>query len=96
MNKNNQKINGLSEKEQKELEQLDNPNIEFMGPTVSPLFSIFTSQKNYSLKARKERVIKLRVKMRLVELGLNPDNDFNEYYRIMEEEEKRFDERFKK
>jgi hypothetical protein len=83
---------GLTKEEQEELELLDNPQIEFMGPIISPAINMFFQ----NLKSRKARVIKLRVKMRIAKLGLNPDLNYNDYYKIEQEEENRFDERFKK
>jgi hypothetical protein len=58
---------GLTEKEFKELELLDNPEIEFMGQAMSPAMNMF----NKGFKKRRERVINLRTKMRMTELNLD-------------------------
>lgn len=92
MKKNRDKLVGLTEKEEKELEMLDDPNVEFFTPSFNPIWWLVKDK----FKSRKERVVKLRIKKRMAELNLNPQKDFGEYYRIMEEEEKRFDERFNK
>jgi hypothetical protein len=92
MDKNKNEITGLTEEEEKELGQLDNPQIEFMGPSLS----IFAGLIKDKFSSRKEKVVKLRMKKRMAELNINPQKDFSVYYTIMEEEEKRFDERFNK
>jgi hypothetical protein len=90
--------NPLTEKEKKELELLDNPKEQRMGsisgiilPAV--LLSLLDPLSNKA--ARKRKVVGLRVKMRAYELDLDVDNNWQEYYKTREEEEKRFDERFK-
>ena len=84
----------LSEKEKKELEILDNPDMKYLSPSggIAPI--ILDSFFN-SLSRRKEKVVDLRTKIRISELGIDPDKDWQQYYKIREEEEKRFDERFK-
>lgn len=84
----------LSEKEKKELEILDNPDIKYLTPASGVVPIILDSFFN-SLSKRKGRVVDLRTKMRINELGIDPDKDWQRYYKIREEEEKRFDERFK-
>lgn len=91
MKKNKQ---ALSEEEKKELEILDNPDIEYLSPSggiVSIVFDLFFN----SSSKRKEKVVNLRTKMRMSELGIDPSKEWQQYYKIREEEEKRFDERFK-
>ena len=84
----------LSEREKKELEILDNPDIGYLSPSGGVVPIVLDSFFN-SLSKRKERVVDLRTKMRINELGIDPDKDWQRYYKIREEEEKRFDERFK-
>ena len=84
----------LTEKEKKELEMLDNPDIEYFSPASGGLFS---SLINSNLAGnRKERVVELRIKIRMEEAGLNENEDWQKYHEIQNEEENRFDERFKK
>lgn len=86
----------LTEKERKELEELDNPNIEYFSPAggmFAILGTLFTSKGNKG--RRKERVVSIRTKIRINELGIDPNKDYQAYYEIVKEEEKRFDERFK-
>ena len=80
----------LNDKEARELSVLDNPDVEFLGPsTVTGLVGgLF--QKN----ARKERVVKLRMKLRMEELGLDPKRDWKRVIDLAKEEEERFDARF--
>ncbi len=85
----------LSEKRKKELEMLDNPEIQTLSSSWNPFGSFLFGDKIGNLTKRKERVVELRIKMRLEELGLNANKDFQRYYQIREEEERRFDERFK-
>lgn len=80
----------LTEKEKKELEILDNPNVEFLSPSYGPIIATFLYSKN----KRKERVIELRTKKRMEELGLHPKKDWQKYYKIRKEEEERFDKKF--
>jgi len=91
-----EKSDSLTDKEKKELELLDNPKEQRM-PSFTGSFQIFTNFLNplISKARRKERVAELRTKMRMSELGLNEHNDWKRYYEIKEEEEKRFDDRFK-
>ena len=84
----------LSDKEKKELEMLDNPEIQALSSSWNPIFSIFADPIS-NLSKRKKRVVRLRIKTRLEELGLDAKKDFQRYYQIHEEEERRFDERFK-
>ncbi|MEK7071983.1 MAG: hypothetical protein AAB849_01965 [Patescibacteria group bacterium] len=80
----------LSEKEKKELEMLDNPQIEYTVPSTAGIFSfLFNRSSN-----RKDRAVELRTKMRMDELGLDPQIEHGRYYEIRAEEEKLFDERF--
>jgi len=83
----------LSEKEKEELAELDNPEVKSLSSAWNPVFSIFTDSIS-DLRKRKKRVVKLRTKMRLEELGLDADRDYQMYYQICGEEEKRFDKRF--
>ena len=125
----------LTEKEKKELEMLDNPNIKsitiekyrFIPPVIVVLFSIvmvfssflllipFDSSsfsaniliigliiygnivyfKKDNIIKRRERVVKLRTKMRLYELQIDSWKNRQKYHEIVKEEEKRFNERFK-
>ncbi len=92
--------NPLTEKEKKELEVLDNPaeqRMESITGSIVPslLFGFFKPDPIKNKSARKKRVVKLRIKMKAYELDIDTDKDWQEYYKIREEEEKRFDERFK-
>lgn|GEM_PF-2480507 len=49
-----------------------------------------------STNKRKERVVELRTKMKMEELGLDEKTDWQKYYEIEKEENERFDIRFKK
>ena len=82
----------LTEKEKKKLEVLDNPDIEYLSPSSGMIPFMVAS----SIDSRKNKVVKLRTKMRLYELQIDPDQNHQEYYKIVEEEEQRFNERFKK
>lgn len=84
----------LTEKERKELEALDNPDVEFLSSPIGGIFSIL-SRRSY-IKNRKKRVVELRTKIRIEEEGLDKSKDSQKYYGIRSEEEKRFDDRFKK
>ena len=96
----------LTEKEKRELKIIDNPNIKFYPWLLARIISLViwgTFGQRYfaplkiryaELKKRKDRVVKLRTKMRLQELQIDP-KDYQAYYKIVREEEKRFDERFK-
>jgi hypothetical protein len=88
----NKNMQGLTEKERKELEILDNPKIEFLSSPISagPLVKIFGKHG----KNRKDKVVELRTKMRIKELGIDPDRNWQRYYQIRREEEERFDKRF--
>ena len=82
----------LNEKEKKELETLDNPNVKFMSPpTIMSIMIKFFSAK----RKRKKKVVNLRTRIKVNELGIDPNKNHQEYYKIVKEEEKRFDERFK-
>jgi len=67
-------------------------NVKFMSPPVAIpiLIDIFSGKRK-----RKKRVVNLRTRMKLHELQIDPSKDHEIYHRIIEEEEKRFDERFK-
>jgi len=84
----------LSEKEKRELEILDNPNIKYLTPSGG-FFSIILDSLFHSSSRRKERVVYLRTKIRINELGIDIKKERQRYYEIREEEQKRFDERFK-
>lgn len=84
----------LTEEEKKELEMLDNPEVEYFSSSTGGIFSnLFTGG---GVKSRKEKVVNLRMKIRMEELGLDENKDWNKYYEIEKEEEERFDNRFKK
>ena len=90
--------NSLTEEEKKELQLLDNPAEQRMGGVAGSIFPIAlfglgNPLANKSL--RKKKVVEFRIKMRAYDSDLDIDKDWQEYYRIREEEEKRFDERFK-
>ena len=81
----------LTEKERKELELLDNPNVQFLSPAFGgPLLALFGKYGN----RRKARVVQLRTKMRMGKLGLDPKKDHQKYSQIIAQEEDRFDKRF--
>lgn len=89
---------GLTDEEAQELDMLDNPpdpRVKFLAPSVGALGWLLFSRKANSPKDRRDRVVELRTKMRMAELGQGPQKDFQEYYRIVGEEEKRFDQKFK-
>ncbi|HOX61209.1 MAG TPA: hypothetical protein PLV72_04390 [Candidatus Magasanikbacteria bacterium] len=80
----------ITEAEKKELEFLDNPQVQLGTPASGAIaFLAFNT-----LNKRKERVTELRTKLRMEELGLNENKDWQKFYEIRAEEEKRFDERF--
>ena len=79
----------LSEAEKKELEYLDKPGIEFIAPATGVLAYLILNKPNN----RKERVVELRTKLRMEELGLDDTKDWQKYYEIRAEEEKEFDKR---
>ena len=81
----------LTEKERKKLEVLDNPEVEFLTPAFGFLLDLFGPLQK---KRRKWRVVRLRTKMRMGELGLNLRGNNQKYYEIMTEEKDRFDRRF--
>lgn len=85
----------LNDKEKDELVMLNNPNVKFFSSSSAPIISRFLGSGHQNLSKRKERVVELKTKLRINELGLNPNKDWQEYYRIREEEERLFDERFK-
>ena len=78
--------NGISAKETKELEILDNPSVQFTAPATAGLLLP---------NKRRDRVVKLRVKMRMAEEGLDEKTNWQRYYQLIQEEERRFDDRFK-
>lgn len=84
----------LSEKEKTELETLDNPEIKSFSSSFNPMAS-FLADNISNISRRKERVVNLRIKMRMDELGLDPNKDWQRYYAFQKEEEERFDKRFK-
>jgi len=81
-------MNSLTAKEQKELKELENPNLKYLAPSAGSLPWIF---KN-SLIPKKERIIELRTKKRLAELKIDIKKEPQKYYKILREEEKKFDE----
>ncbi|HBZ36595.1 MAG: hypothetical protein UV92_C0002G0003 [Parcubacteria group bacterium GW2011_GWA1_43_27] len=83
--------NGISAKETKELEILDNPSVQFTAPATAGLLLPFIMNPN----KRRDRVVKLRVKMRMAEEGLDEKTNWQRYYQLIQEEERRFDDRFK-
>jgi hypothetical protein len=87
----------LTEEERKELELLDNPAEQRMGNIAGGLPAMLFGMGDplTNKKKRKEKVVELRTKMRMFELDLDSNKDWQKYYEIREEEEKRFDERFK-
>ncbi len=92
--------NPLTDEETKELETLDNPAEQRMGniTSLTPYFfsKIFGGGDPLTNKsARRKRVVELRTKMKMFELDLDSNSDWQKYYDIRGEEEKRFDERFK-
>lgn len=82
----------LSEKERNELLFMDDPNVKYSSPSGGIWLVIFGSK---SSKHSKKRVVELRTKMRMEKLGFNKRDNAKEYKAIKEEEEKRFNERFK-
>lgn len=82
----------LTEKEREMLEELDNPEVVFTG--ISLVGSLFSSRGG--LNARKRKVVKLRMKMRAEELGIDPKKDWQKMIQLENEEEARFDKRFDK
>lgn len=89
--------NPLTDKEIKELELLDNPAEQRMGNTTTGMWGFFQNSSNSltNKSKRKERVAELRTKIRMFELKLDLSKDWQKYYEIRQEEEKRFDKRFK-
>ena len=85
----------LSDKEIEELKMLDDPNVKFLSASSAPIVAFFVGSGGNSLFGRKKRVVKLRMKIRMNELGLDSKKNWQECYKIEEEEGKRFDERFK-
>ena len=83
----------LTKKEKKELEELDNPEIEFL-QSPTGLGGVFSNL--FKVSNRKERVVELKTKKRMGEAGLDENKDWQKYYEIQEEEEKRFDDKLKK
>ena len=89
----NKKTNGLTDKEQKELELLENPQIEFTGSALSPIFSSFINRASGSIKKRKQRILELKMKELCESKELTISD--KEYWDIKEREEKRIEELFK-
>jgi len=75
----------LKERERKELELLDNPEVEFTSPATG-IIPIFLGGD--SISKRRRKVVKLRLRLR----GSMSDE---EYQRAKREEEIRFNKRFK-
>ncbi len=80
----------LTENEKKELALLDNPQVEYLSSSWGGIFS------NVFGSSRKDKVVKLRTKMRMGELGLDKNKNLEKYNEILKEERVRFDDRFKK
>jgi hypothetical protein len=86
----------LTDAEKKELECLEDPRVEFMTPAGGVVAIAFEQLSSNSQNKRKDRVVELRAKLRMEELRLDEKKDWQKYYKIRAEEEKRFDEGFKK
>jgi len=84
----------LSKKEEKELEVLNNPDVNYLAPVGGFFAIIFDSFFHRSSKIKK-RVVYLRTKMRMNELGIDQKKERQRYQKIKAEEERRFDKRFK-
>ncbi|MFA5128017.1 MAG: hypothetical protein WC457_03395 [Patescibacteria group bacterium] len=82
----------LTDAEKNELEYLENPQVQFLTPPTSGVFGHFIVGD--AQNKRKNRVVALRTKLRMEELGLNEQNDWQKYYDIKSEEEDRFDKKF--
>ncbi|OGF35642.1 hypothetical protein A2482_00040 [Candidatus Falkowbacteria bacterium RIFOXYC2_FULL_48_21] len=83
----------LSKQEEAELELLDNPEIQFLGSAMSPVLSSLVNNGSRGLKARRDRVVALRVKKRFgKEICAS---DLATFAPLKDEERKRFNERFK-
>ncbi|OGF27091.1 hypothetical protein A2303_03265 [Candidatus Falkowbacteria bacterium RIFOXYB2_FULL_47_14] len=80
----------LNDKEKKELELLDNPEVKYLTPSTGIVPYLLTDRNR-----RKDRVVELRTKQKMAEEGLDENKDWQKYYKIKSAEEKRFDERFK-
>lgn len=82
----------LTEYEENELKCLEDNKILYlnsptgMGGVIGGLFSPQANPKKI------ERIAELRTKKRMFELKLNPDDNWQEYYKIRGEEEKRAEE----
>lgn len=77
----------LTEQERAELETLENPNVQFLSSAIGDIWSMLSVSKD----KRKRRVVELRTKSRMEELGLDPKENFEEFYRIRREGEELFD-----
>jgi len=73
-------ISSITEKDRKELEMLDNPGVEFFSSSIGGMFSNLFGSSN--LKDRKMKVIYLRTKIRMKELGLDKEKDSQKYQEI--------------
>ncbi len=67
----------------------------FFGLPGILLISLPKLTNRWTKKRYKEKTIELKTKTRMLELGLNSNKDYQKYYKIIREEEERFDERFK-
>ena len=45
-------------------------------------------------KKRRERIVELRTKARIEQLGIDPDSDWQKYYQIKQEEEESYNQKF--
>ncbi len=83
----------LTAEELGELANLEDPHVQYIGSStggaLGGILSIF-----FKNNSRRDRVVELRTKLRIEELGLNRQEHFNEIYKIRREEEARFDELF--
>lgn len=85
----------LTEKEKLELESLEDRNVQFMGSALNPVGTALIGNSR-ELSRRKERIVELRVKKRMEEEKIDPNEDFSAFYRIRAEEEKLVNEKFDK
>lgn len=88
---NIQELKKLTKKEREEfLKILDNPKekIEHFAPAFGPFAWAFQKEINESCK--KEEIIELKTILRMLNQGLDPDKDYQQYYKIKQEEEKKF------
>ncbi|MBU1630172.1 hypothetical protein KKD88_03800 [Patescibacteria group bacterium] len=63
----------LTEQERAELEALENPNVQFLSSAMGGIWSMFLVNKD----KRKRRVVELRTKLRMEELGLDAKEKFS-------------------